>query len=431
MRLTNFLRGASVPALFVATAVGLNAGVRLGDDTYLNLGVDANVIYSDNIYSSYSRTSDLYSSITPNVSLTHDSVNRFTANFWESFVNHLDHFELDSQYAAASLNYTFEPKALTGAAEGGEGQGSRLRMSIDAGFRQIAQNDNTYGGYDSLGNWVSEESLIRRDIYSIAANARYMISSKLNGSIGLDWNYDHFASMKNRYNDSQTFSVPLSLHYSLASYQLGLVGNYSHTDIEQNNIQKRTDSSPGNTTSYYAGLSFIGPVPFSTKLTLRTNIGYTLREFNDRWFTSSDPNDQDKKNGDYSYGTIGYNFALDWQVRQNLRLSLSSGRNFETGGRAQAITTTNVRLNIATVVKSIYYWSTYLEYRLQEFDYKGIADRRDNLYSMGTILSYSTYVPTLHSTVTTSIGYRFLADDSNRIRNFHSNIVSFTIGLRY
>ena len=426
MKFFKHLKRTALVALFIAAAGSADAGIKFGDSTSLDLSIDEMVTWVDNLYfMSSNRVSDLSSSLTPGITLTHDAINRFTIGFWETFVNYLDHTELDSQLAGANFSYIFEPRKVVGADEGTQGT-SRLRLSAHGSFTQIAQNDNTL-----IIEGESISNVIRQDLYSVGVNGSYGLTPRISVDTGFNWNYHHFAAFwsRDRYNDTQSFSVPLSVFYKMPGdrYEVGLTYSWSYTDIEQNRSQRRMGYTPGNMTTHNAGLTVRGAVPGTAKLMAHGSFTYGYRSFDDRIYQYSN----NRTKTDYSDATFNYNVGLDYQVRDNIRASLNSGRNFDIGGRAQAITSTYIRLNVQTIIKSTLMTNVYFDYRRQDFDTAGIRDRVDNLYTVGTGLSYSTYITNLRTWASFSLGYRFLADDSNRIHDFYVNAVSFMISLRY
>jgi hypothetical protein len=428
MKIVKHLKHAALMALFIAAAaVDTHAGVKLGDSTSLDLSLDAATTWTDNLYyTARNRESEMSTSLTPGVTITHDSVNRFTFGFWESFVNYLDHTELDSQLTTASITYSFEPRRLLGEEEGTTPGSSRLRISANASITQLAQNDNTLIGDN--GEFLS--SVIRQDHYAAGLNGSYGISSRLSLNTGASYGNRHFADFRDRYNDSQSFSVPVTLYYKMPGdrFDLGLTYSWSYTDIEQNRIQRIIGQSPGNQTTHNAGLSIRGAVPGTSKMTMHGALTYGYRSFEDRLFRDAYSN---TIRTSYDDATLNYNVGLTYQVRNNVNASLNSGRNFDIGGRGQAITSTYARINVNAVVKTVFMVNSYFDYRRQDFDTTGIRNRVDNLYSVGLGVTYSAYITNLKTWASFSLGYRFLADDSNRIHDFNTSTVSFLASFRF
>jgi hypothetical protein len=422
MKFAKHLKRTALMALFIAAAGSANAGIKLGDSTSLDLSVDAMATWVDNLYyTSAHRESEMSTSLTPGVTITHDAVNHFKLGFWESFVNYLNHTELDSQLASANFSYDFEPRKVVGADEGAGGS-SRLHLSAHGSVTQIAQNDNTM-----LDTGESFSTVIRQDTYSAGVNGSYGLTPRISLSTGFSYGYHHFASLRNRYNDTQSFSVPITLFYKMPGdrYELGLTYSWGYTLIEANQPQRLQYSNPGNQTTHNAGLSFRGAVPGSAKMTMHGSVTYGFRSIDDRVSFG-------QRGSGYDDATLNYSVGLSYQVRDNIHASLNSGRNFDVGGRAQAITSTYVRLNVQSVIKSIFQVSTYIDYRRQDFDVgAGVRNRADNLFTVGAGLSYSSYITYLRTWTTFSLGYRFLVDDSNRIHDFDVSAVSFMVSFRY
>jgi hypothetical protein len=422
MKFVKHLKRTALMALFIAAAGSADAGIKLGDSTSLDVSVDAMATWIDNLYyTSEHREADMSTAVTPGITITHDAINHFKFGFWETFVNYLNHTELDSQLTSADFSYDFDPRKVVGADEGSTGP-SRLHFSAHGSITQIAQNDNTL-----LDTGESFGTVIRQDIYSAGVNGSYGLTPLISMTTGFSYGYHHFASLPERYNDSQSFSVPLTFFYKLPGdrYELGLTYSWGYTLIEANQGQRRLGINPGTQTTHNVGVSFKGAVPGSTKLTMHGDVTYGFRSIDDRVTYGV-------RGGGYDDATLNYRVGLNYQVRDNLRASLNSGRNFDVGGRAQAITSTYVRLNLQTVIKSIFQTTAYIDYRRQDFDVGyGTRNRADNLFTVGTGLSYSSYITSLRTWASFSLGYRFLIDDSNRIHDFDVSVVSFMLSFRY
>jgi hypothetical protein len=424
MKIATKLTTVVTPALLVAAAAtNAHAGVKLGDTTHLDLSLDATVNYTDNIYNaSTSKTSDVYSTISPGFTITHEAVNQFTISFYESFTNYVDHGELDSQLASASLSYVFDPRALVGDDDGVDAGPSRLRVSLHASFNQVVQNNNTL-----IEKGKDLSTLVETETYSAGANFSYGLSSKIDLNVGFNFNESHYDTLHWDYNDSRSFSAPVRLGYRFTNYQVGLGYTWTNTDMEESRRQKATNAAegykvhaPGSQISHYGNIWFQGAIPGTSKVSLHADAGVGRREFEERITSGVD--------ADRAYTTFNYNFGLTWQVRSNISVLAASGRTFDVGGLAQSITTTYGRLSLNASIFTYYRANVYVDYRQQEFD---TNSRRDNVYSGGLLLSYTTYVPSVKTSVTATVGYRHLRDDSNAIRDFDVNTAYFSLGFRY
>jgi opacity protein-like surface antigen len=409
MKVTRNNKAAATLTLLCGAASLSQASVPLyfpNENSYLSFSLNTGVMYVDNIYAGHIKSDDMMYNITPTVSVEtgKDALNYFNFSFSETFVNYLDNSQLDTQLASARLGYTYNPQ-------------SRLRLSLGASVDQFAQNDSLIWNPDD-----DRTEIIRRDYYAANIDASYNLSAKLDLTLGFSYFNEHFNTLRERYNDRQVYTVPLSLHYQLWDrIFVGLSYSYSHTDIERDGNSRSNVSgyNPGSQTSHFAGLSAKGSL--SAKLSFRGNVGIGIQTLEDR-YTFNGPAHYPLK--DDTYSTLNFSLAADYLLSEKSRLSLTSGRNFQIGGRAQNLTSTYARLNATGYLNAFWQFSAYASYTYQDFKFSN--GRIDHLFAFGAGLSY---LPVAWARI--ALGYRYLEDNSNRIHNFNVNAVMLSVDLSF
>jgi hypothetical protein len=372
------------------------------ENSYLSLALNSGVMYVDNIYAGHTKVDDLIYNITPSISVEtgKNALNYFNFSFSETFVNYLDNRTLDTQLASAKLAYIYDPQ-------------SRLRLNFNASLDQFAQNDNIIWDPDD-----DQRKIIRRDYYAASVDASYDLSAKLDLNLGFNYFNEHFSTLRERYNDRQVYTVPVSLHYQILERAfLGVSYSYSHTDIERDGNSRRGPSgyNPGTQTSHFVGLSTRGS--FTSKLSFRGNVGvgfqsldkrYTFDAYGNRFYLND------------SYSTLNFSLAADYLLSEKSRLSLTAGRNFQLGGRAQNLTSTYARINVTGYLNAFWQFNAYTSYAYQDFKFSN--GRIDHLWGVGVGLSY---LPVSWTRI--SLTCRYLEDNSNRIHDFNVNSVMLSV----
>jgi opacity protein-like surface antigen len=404
MKVTRNNKAALTLTLLWGAASLSQAAVPLyfpNENSYLSLSLNTGVMYVDNISAGHIKTDDLIYNITPTVSVEtgKDALNYFNFSFSETFVNYLDNGRLDTQLAATRFAYTYDPQ-------------SRLRLSLGASLEQLAQNDSMIWDPDD-----DRTEIIRRDYYTANIDASYNLSAKLDLNLGFNYFNEHFNTLRERYNDRQVYTVPVSLHHQLWDrFFVGVSYSYSQTDIERDGNSRSGVSgyNPGTQISHFVGLSTRGS--FTAKLSFRGNVGVGFQSMEDRYlFSNSGRIYQDE-----SYSTLNFSFSADYLLSEKSRLMLTSGRNFQVGGRAQNLTSTYARLNATGYLNAFWQFSAYASYTYQDFKFSN--GRIDHLFGFGAGLSY---LPVNWARI--SLGYRYLEDNSNRIHNFNVNSVMLSV----
>ncbi|MDR1497455.1 MAG: MtrB/PioB family outer membrane beta-barrel protein [Puniceicoccales bacterium] len=416
MKVTKKNKTAAVLTLLLSAASLSHAAIPLyfpNENSYLTFALSTGVTYTDNVFANHIKVDDLMFSVTPSVSIEtgRDAINRLSFSFSETFVNYLDNTTLDTQLASARLAYSFDPQ-------------SRLRVDVSASIDQLAQNDSIYwGSRDNNEQEYPEEprKIIRRDYYAAGIDASYNLSEKLSTSFGFSYFNEHFGSLRTRYNDRQIYTVPLSLNYQIfEKIHLGISYSYSHTRIDpdwnsKNRVPGTQWFNPGTQVSHFIGLSTRGS--YTAKLSFRGNVGFGYQSVEDRYDFS--PNSTQSSIDD-SYSTLNFSLSADYLLSEKSRLSLTSGRNFEVGGRAQNLTSTFARLNMTGYLNAFWQFNAYTSYIYQDFNFSN--NRVDHVWGFGAGLSY---LPVSWSRI--SLSYRYLRDVSNRIQDFNVNHIMLSI----
>lgn len=397
--------GGSIPVAQAASPL-----LDLGENACAYFICEANITYDDNIFvrSRPQKTDDVIFFISPGlqIDIGRETTNRLTITARERLIAYVDHDNLNTQLASVDAAYIYDAQ-------------SRLSAKITAGFEQSAQNDNT-----ASGNFT-DEFIIERNLYRAGILLDYKLTDKSLFEAGFNYNGEFFATERERFNDRQTYSVPVSWLYSAwEKLFVGATYTYSHTEISKAGWQKNPtpsqprDVDPGSQDVHFVGLTARGPL--SEKISLSANAGVGYQDFRKR---------SDWLGGSESGTTFNFSVAAEYHPTEKLSTNLTAGRRFDVGAEAQGITNTFFNLNANYYINQRWQVGGDIGFSSQSFDnaaWYGVT-RKDDIFSAGLDL---TFLPTRYWRF--NLGYSYINNHSNYTWAHYSvNRVRFSASLKY
>ncbi len=370
-------------SLALASAVPSAAAlVSIGDTANVYFNGSATARYDDNIFlRPNNEESDLIFIFAPGVELNVGKRANANLNLYyrEDFYLYEDNSDLDTNVSNIFLD-TFLNMP-------------RLDLSFDASFQQLIQPEATLRlfGFDGL---------IERDVYNANFRGEYEISERTSIASGVsgskvDFDNDIF------FNDSESFSIPVTLYYSLTPrFDLSAGYRYRHTDVDRNGLANSREYE-----DHYANVGIRGEV--LPKLMGEARVGYQERR------VEGGGNDD------------GVSFGLDFSHFLTPKITLLFGgyRDFETGGQGQSIDTVGGSLGARYTFNHLLSATAGVNYFERDYD----TGRTDDTLDLNVGVSYSpiTYV-------NLSAGYIFRTNDSSvDALEFDNNIFNVSASLRY
>ncbi|MDR2429983.1 MAG: hypothetical protein LBD14_03650 [Puniceicoccales bacterium] len=343
------------------------------------------------------------------IDIGREKTNRLTITARERLLAYVDHDNLNTQLASVNATYVYDAQ-------------SRLSAKITGSFEQASQNDNT-----SSGNFT-DDFIIERNYYRAGVLLDYKLTDKSLFEAGFNYDGEFFVTERARFNDRQTYSVPVSWLYSAwEKLFIGMTYTYSHTDIRKAGWQKNwvptltnpnPDADPGSQDVHFIGLSVRGPL--SEKISLSANAGVGYQDFRKR---------SDWLGGSESGTTFNFSVAAEYSPTERLSTKLEAGRRFDVGSEAQGITNTFFHLNANYYINQRWQVGGDIGFSYQSFDnaaWYGVS-RTDEIFTAGLDL---TFLPTKYWRF--NVGYSYVNNHSNYDWAHYSiNRVRFSASLKY
>jgi len=305
-------------------------------------------------------------------------------------------------YVRPSLNEELSNVGFSASRKQGE-------FDLSAGFSYSQNYNNTPS---STSPTLS--SIIRDDVIDANAHAHWNFSEKFNFDAGFDYTKtDYLYSVGRTYQDSETYSLPVSGYY-VYSQELSVGAGYTYSQTNP----KPAAASPGTPgrSRYNNTLSLNTQLTKWNKLSGTANVGVTQNHI-----------DADSSSGQSALDStnLSYGVNLKYDYSEPLGFTFNGSRSYSTGTEGQNIQATsagigavyNYSTNISATANLLTY--TYSQYFQQ--------NRHDDNYTSGITLTWKPY-----TFLSLSAGYSYFMNSSDAASStYNINVVTASVTVNY
>jgi hypothetical protein len=264
--------------LFAATGPFVSAALmQLGENTSLHLLVDADYVYTDNLFLQTNPSADSYMEFAPGLELklSRDAAITMGVRYQQRYTFFDTYSELDGSYADLSADISYNS--------------GRVLASGYYSFQELASNT-----VDANQDGV----LIERDQYTAGGRLKYELTELTAVQVGADYNEIDYKSPG--YTDQDDMSYPVTFFYQIRP-KVDLTAGFRLRDVNTSGLYDYTD------TYYFVGAvgEFFSPVIFAD-----IQVGYQQRDFDNQGY-------------DTSAGTYNIQFIYTGNVKTTVYLGFS------------------------------------------------------------------------------------------------------------
>jgi len=185
--------------------------LAIGDNAELFLTARTEARYEDNVtYSSDAEIEDEAFEFVPGFDLTFgkNSLTTGLFSFSERFINYSEHTEFNEELANALFKATYE--------------GAKLKLDVDASFKELNQNSR---------DAILKDRLVRSDVTSAGVTGELAVTEK--SKVGAGFRYGRTDYRTEGFVDRDTYTVPVNYYFAIApKIDLSAGVQYRKTDVE-------------------------------------------------------------------------------------------------------------------------------------------------------------------------------------------------------